>query len=35
MSKRKLEFMELFVKGKIDYKTYNTILGYLKLIGEK
>lgn len=33
MSKRKLKFMELFIKGKIDYKTYNTILGYLNMMG--
>lgn len=34
MSKIKLGFMELFIKGKIDYKTYDTILGYLNMIGE-
>lgn len=34
MSKIKLKFMELFIKGKIDYKTYNRIIIYLDLIGE-
>ncbi len=34
MSKRRLDLMQLFVYGKIDYKTYNTILGYLNMIGE-
>lgn len=34
MSNRKLRFMELFIKGKIDYRTYNRVLGYLNIIGE-
>lgn len=32
MNKRKLEFMELFIKGKIDYRTYNRIIIYLDLM---
>lgn len=35
MSKRKLLFMELFVHGKINYQTYNRVLGYLTLIEEE
>lgn len=34
MRKRKLKFMELFIKGKVDYKTYNRIIIYLNLLGE-
>ena len=32
MSKRKLLFIELFLHGKINYPTYNRVLGYLSLI---
>lgn len=34
MNKRKLDLMQLFVHGKIDYRTYNTILECLNMIGE-
>lgn len=34
MSKRKLEFIQLFIKGKIDFKTYNRIIIYLDMIKE-
>ncbi|XAM39381.1 hypothetical protein TPHSE_36710 [Terrisporobacter petrolearius] len=34
MSKRRLELMELFIHGKINFKTYNRILIVLDLIGE-
>lgn len=32
MSKRKLLFIDLFIHGKINYPTYNRVLGYLSLI---
>lgn len=34
MSKRKLKFVELFIKGKIDFKTYNRIIIYFDMLGE-
>lgn len=34
MSEKRLEFLRLFTKGKIDFKTYNRILYYLDMIGE-
>ncbi len=34
MSKRKLEFMKLFVIGKIDFEIYNRIIIYLDMIKE-
>ena len=34
MNDKKLKFMELFVKGKIDFKTYNRIIIYLDMLGE-
>ncbi len=33
MSDRKLKYMEMFVKGKIDFETYNRIIIYLDMIG--
>lgn len=34
MSKRKLEYMKLFIEGKIDFETYNRIIIYLDMIKE-
>lgn len=34
MNDKTLKFMELFVKGKIDFKTYNRIIIYLDMLGE-
>lgn len=34
MNDKKLKFMELFVKGKVDFKTYNRIIIYLDMLGE-
>lgn len=34
MNDKKLKFMELFVKGKVNFKTYNRIIIYLDMLGE-